>query len=85
MTITRFLRTSVVGEMTMLAAAAIFLAGLPERAYPQENCYIDCGQGYEDYETMCEALYRAGDYYGYALCLEAADENYNICLEGCFF
>jgi hypothetical protein len=84
MAVTRLLKTSLVRELTILAAAVVALTGAPETVLADQSlCDSMCGSAYEQYVAMCEQYFK-GDPTGYEYCLNAADEQFTICEEDCF-
>jgi hypothetical protein len=84
MAMTRLLKASFLGELTILAAVVVGLAGTPERALAQVGCYEGCGNLYEAWADECDAEYLPEDPEGYESCLGTGDTIYEICIQDCF-
>jgi hypothetical protein len=79
---TRLLKASVIRELTILAAAVVALTVTPEKVLGQDDCFAMCSANFQSWLAACKSEL-PGNPTGYAYCVAAAAENYQICSEGC--
>jgi hypothetical protein len=79
----RSFKASILGELPLLAAAALALTVAPEKMIAQSSCQTYCSNMYEEFVSSCYTSCGSSNYACLEDCLDQADVAYEECMFDC--